>query len=554
MKRSIAASDSSSASKMREPQNCSYASKRLRVSDDEKSECGEGTSDDTVRGRLWCFTSSNVEKLEKEVKNWKIFIGPAEQDGGSSAAHGIIGPIGPNKSTWSAKKGTIFRLLTSQGIKLKEGYLQPLKSSKESYIKYMWKTDPSNIPETLLAWIDKRLHKPLQDKKIADLQASYDQKPSEAKWRKALIEEFGFSGVAELTVRRSYDMWPGTKNTEKQKLLKLLRERKDPIMTGMDAYGIIQEIIHNAEWSMYGHEITTKEAELVLLNAVMEATAGEVKKSPHILLEVQAGAGKTLLGQLLFPKEIASIIPNDSEGVGQMELGVDQCVVKIDDATDAFWGSSKLLGTLYTMYHNGWTAKVHSSKRDQDAAITFITSNGLSNVERFGIVADGEGATRRFMVGKFHQKFERNRKMKVTTSTVDELQIIWLWKIELRREMTKRFSRTNSIIDCNSNAKEMADDLIEMKRAMNGEEEIETGLTTNIGEVTLQNLDISDPNYGINEGENAQHWNPWDTIQRELEIDADMEEEMMKLAEQAEATKALEDIFRGETQDTFNGF
>ena len=104
-----------------------------------------------------------------------------------------------------------------------------------------------------------------------------------------------------------------------------------------------------------------------------------------------------------------------------MELQAGQRIIKVDDATDAFWTSSKLLGTLYTMYHNTWSAKVHSTKRDQPACIAVITSNGDGNITRFGLGADMDGAERRFLVINWQKKLKKQPHRSITPRTCEQL-------------------------------------------------------------------------------------------------------------------------------------
>ena len=160
-----------------------------------------------------------------------------------------------------------------------------------------------------------------------------------------------------------------------------------------------------------------------LIWSALEARSGEVSLSPYFLMEGVAGAGKTLISNLLYPPEIALILANDAKGVGQIEFHREHRIFKVDDATEAFWNSSELLGTIYTMYHNSRTAKVHLSKSNQvnPASIAVITSNEYHNLHKFGAICDGEGAKRRFLTIVFNQELEGTERAKITNETCQEL-------------------------------------------------------------------------------------------------------------------------------------
>jgi hypothetical protein len=372
------------------------------------------------RCRIWAFTTPSMEKQTIVTGDYVIMIGPFETSSGLRLAHGIIGPAKCKKNPAALRKRAATQKLLQSGIELHEGYIQPLKTTREKYINYMWKTCIEEMDENHAAWANIKKSFAFSTESCKKLQESLESKPSEAEWEAILLNEFGYKGFTTRDMQLSYKHWPETKHVKLGRLIRTARRNQRPRMTGVQAYKLIKQIIGSAEWELAGTEISARDAEIVLLNAALEAREGKVAISPHILLEGQAGSGKTLLCQLLFPPEIASIIPNDSEGVGQLELAEKQRVVKVDDATDAFWNSSRLLGTIYTMYHNQWTAKVHGSKRDQPAAIAVITSNNLSNLSRFSVVADGEGAERRFLVGRFDQKMPKTEYREIITKTCED--------------------------------------------------------------------------------------------------------------------------------------
>nr|XP_039269095.1 uncharacterized protein LOC120344078 [Styela clava] len=361
---------------------------------------------------------------------------------GLNTAISIVGNISGGADS-SHRKNAIVKLLREWSITLHNDYLQPTRN-KVQYVRYMYKTAEFNIPESLKAFInaDSKDVKRSIDHRVLEIRKRFQSKPSEQIWEKTLLEEFGIAGINEITIRRSYRNWPTTTNNSLKHLMKTMTKNEDPPMKGTRAYGILKSILSNAAESLYGGKLLSKiELEAYLLYAALEARHGKIMLSPHFLFEGQAGAGKSLVAKLLFPKEIAMIMVNDSKGVGQFELHGQQVAIRVDEAGEHFWGSPEILATIYTMFHNEWSAKVHSTRKDQNATLAFITTNDEDALSHIVGVADEDGAKRRFLVTKFDNKLSHGKKEEITNDTCQELLEIWFKKFDVAAAKKAMYAR-----------------------------------------------------------------------------------------------------------------
>lgn len=418
------------------------------------SECGEGMYGSTsreeprskkiketsgVRSRAWVFTTATRENFYTLTENAKIWVGPREADG---TVHGVI------YSNWRRteeacpywRKQSVCNILQRQGIALYNSYISPVKN-REAYINYMYKTEEvPEIPKELLEWAKKGGDKIVNSniRIIKGLYRKFSKRPKRAAWSKIMIDAFGF-GVSETLITRSYRNWPAGTNKLLQRQLSCWEKNNVLEMTGKQGYKLIQEILNNVTNAKHNKEkLTRKEIETLLLSTAIEARTKSVQYAPHWLMEGTAGSGKTLLNTILFPPEIAGALPNDSKGVGQMQLDAGQLILKIDDASENFWSSSEILAAVYTMYHNKWEAKIHGTKESNEATCAVITSNNLNNLERIGEIADYGGAERRFVVLQFGKKITINQQYDITSNSSLETLQEWIrqWQPSHSKKVT----------------------------------------------------------------------------------------------------------------------
>ena len=149
---------------------------------------------------------------------------------------------------------------------------------------------------------------------------------------------------------------------------------------------IVMDIINNATDRGWNNEdLTMWDCTVALVAAAVEArdpNHSGIQFSPHFILHGAAGKGKTLLDQLLFATDIAPVMTNDSQGVGQMALEFKHKVLKIDDASPAFFNNTALTAAVKFKHHNTWSAKTHGERQDNEATMAFITTNMSSPVAR----------------------------------------------------------------------------------------------------------------------------------------------------------------------------
>ena len=249
----------------------------------------------------------------------------------------------------------------------------------------------------------------------------FSVEPTKNEWQRYLTEKLGL-GYSQIKINRSYSAWPKTTNTKLATRLKKLVRRQAKELNGSTAYGIVKKILNNVKQAFLNKDmLTIDELEIALFFTAMERRTDETELSKHLLLEGTAGTGKTLLAKLLFPDNRASTMPNDAKGVGQMEMATGHRILKVDDARDAFWNNSEILSAIYTMHQNTWQAKIHSSKQQNAAAVTVITSNNEHNLAKIAEVCDLQGAKRRFIVAQFDGGLTLEQRYKITATTCEDL-------------------------------------------------------------------------------------------------------------------------------------
>lgn len=96
---------------------------------------------------------------------------------------------------------------------------------------------------------------------------------------------------------------------------------------------------------------------------------------PHILALGSAGSGNTLLGNLMYPRQVWTGVLTDSTGVGQLEIAPGEKILKLDDATTKQLRDKGIFASYLSMFNNTWTAKKHGSKQTNPECRMFITTN-----------------------------------------------------------------------------------------------------------------------------------------------------------------------------------
>lgn len=183
------------------------------------------------------------------------------------------------------------------------------------------------------------------------------------------------------------------------RLIKIAKRRKVKKATPQEVENLIWQIVNSADSFKWGRQrLNKREAMTVLIWLTIEARRSRIEFSPHVIFKGQAGAGKTLLAKLLWPSSITSTLPMDEQGVGQMEMGTGHVVLKVDDAGEALWDNNKIMSTLYSMFHNEWSAKTHGWKQKNSETMAIITTNEENPIEKIAMTYDMQRAIRRHMV------------------------------------------------------------------------------------------------------------------------------------------------------------
>lgn len=354
----------------------------------------------SFQARRWAFTVEKCDVTTPIVNNnHTVWLGPVETGQKKVGhRHGLFSTTSANPQIRSAKlrKTAVLRLLNGLGIF--PNYLAPV-SDLRSYISYMYKE--SEIPHELqLLQRGATSKNSSYNKKLAlEVIASFDTKPSFNVFKLAVLDK-DFN-LPEIMIKRAYTTaeWPD----QRKIFAKAFRKKKATIKpwSPSDACLVINHIISQAtkiEWNLLEH--TPFDLKILLVQAALEARNEEVdgiELSPHFMLHGAAGKGKTLLGQLLFPTAYASMMTNDSQGVGQMAMRLRHKVLKIDDAGNSFFQNDSLTAAVKFMYHNTWAAKIHGDRQENNATCAFITTNIPYAVHRLAGANDPAPIKRRFI-------------------------------------------------------------------------------------------------------------------------------------------------------------
>jgi len=242
--------------------------------------------------------------------------------------HGIVSvqPLDEQAQATALSKDKIIKEL--EKLKLTPiTYIRPCKDLK-ACVNYAYKNDIANIPDELAKMLGIFRH-PQKSKEFLEVQAEkiieqFDEKPPFNEFKNKLISSnFTFP---EQIIKGGYEqMTFKTENRFQKTFERIKRETtlpKMPAELGSKLFLKITKKFGNIKWG--NAKLNDYDLQIALLCLAIEArdhTKKEIEISPHICLTGSAGKGKTLLGKLLYPTTIASLMTNDSQGVGQLQLG-----------------------------------------------------------------------------------------------------------------------------------------------------------------------------------------------------------------------------------------
>ena len=198
------------------------------------------------------------------------------------------------------------------------------------------------------------------------------------------------------------------KQTKLSKRLKRAEQKLAPKrMTAEEISSTIQRIMARVKYAIWDDEPLERWAvKIALLTPATEARTeiDGIQIFPHILVKGPAGTGKTMLEKILFPNHVASTLPTDSEGVGQLTLRQGHNVVKIDDAGQTTLLSKRIVDTIKTCYQNNWSAKEHGCRQDNTATLAWITTNVQDPLLTMSFDGNTTPLKRRFLVIEMDDK------------------------------------------------------------------------------------------------------------------------------------------------------
>ncbi len=395
-----------------------------RFETDENFSVKQGLS--TKLFSCWAFTTerSNVIVEDERNKGAIAWTGPKEETqlkATDGLAHGLLYVKSQTTKPNAAK------ILLRMGFALHDSYLQPTRN-KEGYMKYMYKTVGGNEAKTKEDYINIGVNPrminvclrnsesgSIQQRLLIKAMETFPQKPSCNNLLKFARKEFEFK-LTENNVREVYKSWSCTndimESDHAEKFGKLAAKRRKIVMTRVEAERTLRKIMKNASSCRYkGRVISNDQALIVLCLSVVELALlkqleGGIETAPHVLLTGEASAGKTLLGNILYPMEVAGVFTNDSGGVGQIALSPNQNVVKFDDSCTATFRDDKIVSAIKTMYHNKWSLKIHGAQITAAGTMAFISSNDPRVLDVLGLVGDKAATERRFMHIEFEEKMD----------------------------------------------------------------------------------------------------------------------------------------------------
>ena len=363
------------------------------------------------------------------IGNAEIYFGPTETDSqGIAHRHGLV--LGAqqkgNERVCLTKLSVLSKLKT---IGIKPTYLQSIKNIAR-YITYMYKTiegSTDSIPEPLKAMMQNAVRTNGQQsyyQNIAEEVArTFSEKPSFNAFKKQIIKrQFAYP---QQFLKRAYEEMNFGKQTKLSKRLKRAEQKLAPKkMTSDEISSTIQRIMARVKHATWDDEPLERWAvKIILLTAATEARTeiDRIQISPHILVKGPAGTGKTMLGKILFPNHVASQLPTDSEGVGQLSLRQGHNVLKIDDAGQTTLPSKRIVDTIKTCFQNNWSAKEHGCRQDNTATLAWITTNIRDPLLTMSFDGNIAPLKRRFLVIEMDDKpIKFNEQFSMSKQAIDD--------------------------------------------------------------------------------------------------------------------------------------
>jgi len=159
---------------------------------------------------------------------------------------------------------------------------------------------------------------------------------------------------------------------------------------------------------------------------------------------------------------------NDSQGVGQLQLGPKRKMFKMDDLPAAILRDHKIAASIKSMYHNDWSAKIHGSKENNKAAAVFITTNEADPLLKLSDVSDLKAIERRFVIGSISELEKApkiDRLYSVNRTTSDDIII----------EILRRINSKLHTHDCHKDLQVAKDYVIAFAQAILLDEERKEG-------------------------------------------------------------------------------
>ena len=393
-----------------------------------RSETVVLTDPSIPRARKWMLTTqAPVTQTTLATNRIAVHLGPVETslNGTGAHRHGIVCVKtldGQAQATALSKEKIMkeLRLLVLEPVIC----LQPCKDFR-ACVEYAFKADVSLVPDELAKQLILNKHtikaKEFLETQAQKIIAEFDEKPTFNEFKQKLISSnFTFP---EQLIKRAYEHMEFKKENRFVKTFERIKRSTAlppmPADLGSKLFFKITEKFGNIKWG--DANLDHFDLQIALLCLAIEArdhTKKEIEISPHICLPGSAGKGKTLLGKMLYPTSIASLMTNDSQGVGQLQLGPKRKMFKMDDLPAAILRDHKIAASIKSMYHNDWSAKIQGSKENNKAAAVFITTNEGDPLLKLSDVSDLKAIERRFVIGSISDLKKLQRLTDYTPSIV----------------------------------------------------------------------------------------------------------------------------------------
>jgi len=429
------------------------------------------------RARKWMLTTANPTIAPTptilSTSRIEVFLGPVETSVADTNAHqhGIVSvkQLDGQAQATALSKEKIMKELRLLGLE-PVTYLQPCKDFR-ACVEYAFKADVSLIPDELAKQLNLNKHtvraKEFLERQAQKIIEEFDEKPTFNEFKQKLIgSNFTFP---EQLIKRAYEHMEFKKENRFVKTFERIKRSTAlpsmPADLGAKLFFKITKKFGNIKWGE--SNLKHFDLQIALLCLAIEArdhTKKEIEISPHICLTGSAGKGKTLLGKMLYPTSIASLMTNDSQGVGQLQLGPKRKMFKMDDLPAAILRDHKIAASIKSMYHNDWSAKIHGSKENNKAAAVFITTNEADPLLKLSDVSDLKAIERRFIIGSISELEKApkiDRLYSVNRTTSDDIII----------EILRRINSKLHTHECHKNLQVAKDYVIAFAQAILLDEE-----------------------------------------------------------------------------------